>query len=227
MNLQGLQGCGDVPQGSSVRAHMRGHRCPAQNSTPPYQAISVDAPQAPQPISLLQIPSELMVRILLFLSPLDIISCGRTCRTLHDLCSESILRYLIQMERCAVRDDMSPGLSYPERLRILKQREETWKVLDFHRFLQASVPFEVTSLYDFTGGAFFLSRIHHYANREAAMGYSYVTLPSLSNPQDQKLEWKEFSFDTEMLDFGLAVHEHDLIAVLTACVISYSFLPRV
>ena len=207
MNIRDLQGCEDVPQDSPVRAHMGGHRCSAQNITLPLQATSVDALQAPQQIPLLQIPPELMIHILLLLSPLDIISCGRTCRTLHDLCSDSILRYLIQMERCAMRDDMSPGLSYPERLRILKNREEAWKVLDFRRFFQASVPFEFANVFDFTGGAFFLGRKHPSAGRETRMGCSYITLPSLSNPQDQKLEWKEFSLETDMLDFGLRSEE--------------------
>ena len=96
MNLRGLQGCEDDPPGSPVQAHMGEHRCPAQNCTPPRQAISVDALQAPQPISLLQIPPELIIRILLSLSPLDIVSCGRTCRTLYDLCSDSILRYIFR-----------------------------------------------------------------------------------------------------------------------------------
>jgi hypothetical protein len=131
------------------------------------------------------------------------------------------------MERCAVRDDMSPGSSHPERLRILKHREEAWRVLDFRGFLQASVPFKSTTLYDFTCRAFFLSRKYHRANNEITMGYSYITLPSLSNVQDKKLEWKDFSLETEMLGFGLAVHEHDLIAALTACVVSSSFLSRV
>ena len=201
-------------------------RCPAQNTTPSQQAISVHVLQAPQRVPLLQIPPELIARILLCLSPLDIISCGRTCRTLYDLCRDSILRYLIQLERCAVRDDSGPGLCFPERLRILKHREEAWKVLDFRTFLQASVPFETTGLYDFTGGAFFLSRKHYCANRETTMGYSYIALPSLSDAQDQKFEWMNFSLETEMLDFGLAVHEHDLIAVLTACVVSCSLLSR-
>src|SRR5260221_11411546 len=95
INPRGLQGPQDDPQGSPVRAHMTGNRCSAQNTTPPHQAIFVDVLQAPQPISLLQIPPELVIRILLFLSPLDIVSCGRTCRTLYDLCSDPILCYII------------------------------------------------------------------------------------------------------------------------------------
>jgi len=167
-------------------------------------------------MSLLHFPPELMTRILLCLSPLDIISCGRTCRILYDLCNDSTLRYLVQMERCAVSDDMSPGLYYPERLHILKKREEAWAMLDFRRSVEVFVPFNPTSLYDFTGGTFFLGTGLDCDSRRLTVGYSYITLPSLSDPQDQNLEWKECSLETQILDFGLAVEEHDLIAAVTA-----------
>jgi len=161
----------------------------------------MDASQALQPISLLQIPPELMTHILLYLSPLNIILCARTCGFLHDLCSDSALRYLVQMERCSVSDDLSPGLSYPERLRLVKEREEAWEMLNFRKSIQASVPFTSTGIYDLTNGAFFLD----CANHGTATGYSYITLPSLSTVQDQKMEWKEFSLEIEMLSFGLGL----------------------
>ena len=91
------------------------HRHSSQYDIPSLQAavFSVDAFQAaPPPISLLHIPSELIIRILLYLSPHDIISCGRACRMLHDLCSYPDLCYLVQMERYAVSDDLS-GLRAP------------------------------------------------------------------------------------------------------------------
>ena len=220
INLQGIKkGCGDDPPSLPDRADIGNY---ARNITPSHPVVSVDAPQALQPISLLQIPPELVTRILSYLSPLDIISCARTCRILHDVCSASALRYLVQMERCSVSDDLSPGLSYPERLRIVKEREEAWEMLDFRKSIQASTPFESNGLYDLTSGAFFL----HCANHGTTTGYSYITLPSLSSVQDQKLEWKEFSLETEMLNFGLAVDEHDMIAVLTACAFPYSYSTR-
>src|SRR5260221_12006373 len=94
--------------------------------------------------SLLDIPPELISSILLYLSPHDILACRTTCRTLCDLCGESHWRYLVQMERSAVSDDMSPGLCYPDRLRILEKREEAWETLDFRKSVQVDMPFEST-----------------------------------------------------------------------------------
>lgn len=169
-------------------------------------------------MSLLHIPPELATRILLYLSPRDIISCGRTCRMLYDLCSCSALRYLVQMERCAVSDDMRPGLGYLERLRVLENREETWATLDFRRSVQVPVPFSSTSIYDFTGGALLLGTALDPESRRDTTGYSQIALPSLSDMEGEKLEWKWCNLEEKMLDIGLAVHEHDLIAALTAWV---------
>ena len=124
-----------------------------------------------------------------------------------------------------MNDDMRPGLGYPERLRILENREEAWATLDFRKSVQLSVPFDLTGTYDLTGGALILGTRPSSANYHPIVGYSYVSLPSLSDSQHQNLEWKGISLDTEMLDFGLAAHEYDLIAILTACVFPALFLP--
>ena len=199
---------------SLVRADISGHRgCSTQDITF-HQVISVDAHPVPQRISLLDLPPELVTRVLLHLSPLDIISCRRTCRVLYDLCSDSTFRYLIQLERCALSDDMSPGLSYPERLRILEKREEAWAMLDFRRSVDVPVPFISTHHWRFTGGALLIGTALDDEIWGHAGGHSYITLPSLSDAQDQNSKWKGTDFGTEVLQFELAVHDHDLIAVL-------------
>ena len=165
-------------------------------------------------MSLFHIPPELMTRILLYLSPHDIISCARTCRMLYDMCSVPVLRYLVQMERCAVGDDMCPGLGYLDRLQILEKREEAWAMLNFRGSVQVSVPFDASNIYDLTGGAFLQGNIFDCTSQRPT-GYTFVSLPSLFDPQDQKSEWKSLNLETQILEFGLAVHEHDLIAILT------------
>jgi len=177
-------------------------------------------------VSLLHIPPELISYILLYLSARDIISCRRTCRALYDLCNDSLMSYLVQMERYAVCDDIHPGLSYPERLRILEKREEAWATLQFRRSMPVCVPFDSTGIYDFTGGAFLLgTRLSGAASsRRLTEGYSYLSLPPLSPVRDQELEWASRRLGVQVLDVGLAVHEHDLIAALTAWVSScFSF----
>ncbi|KAH9038808.1 hypothetical protein EDB85DRAFT_392455 [Lactarius pseudohatsudake] len=167
-------------------------------------------------LTLLDIPPELIVSIILCLSPHDIMSCQGTCRTLCGVCKDTALRYLVELERHGVSDDLRPGISYPERLLLLQRREEAWANLDFRKSVQVTVPFESTGIYDFTGGAFLLGTRLHSASRRPTIGYSYLTPPSLSSTDDQKLKWQEISLGIQILDVGMAVHEHDLIAALTA-----------
>ena len=174
--------------------------------------------------SLLHIPPELISCILQYLSPIDIISSQRTCRTLYNLCNDSNLRYLVQMERSGVSDDLRSGLCHSDRLHILERREEAWEALDFRKTVQVCVPFDSTGIYDFTGGAFLLGTRLYSASRRPTIGYSYVSLPSLPEEQDhQELQWTGLNLGIQILDVGLAVHEHDLIAALTACVLSLFF----
>ncbi|KAI9431717.1 hypothetical protein H4582DRAFT_2003725 [Lactarius indigo] len=167
-------------------------------------------------LTLLDIPPELIVSIILYLQPHDIISCQRTCRTLCGVCKDTALRYLVQLERFGVSDDLRPGIPYPERLLLLQRREEAWASLDFRKSVQVIVPFESTGIYDFTGGAFLLGTRLHSASRRPTIGYSHLTLPSLSSTEDQKMEWQGTDLGIQILDIGMAVHEHDLIATLTA-----------
>jgi hypothetical protein len=123
------------------------------------------------------------------------------------------------MERCGVNDDLHPGLCYPDRLRILERREKAWEILDFRKPVQVCVPFDSTGIYDFTGGAFLLGTSLHSASHPPASGYSYVSLPSLMEEEGQKeVQWMGVNLGIQILDVGLAVQEHDLIAALTACV---------
>ena len=227
IDRRGQQGGKDNPLGSLARADMSGHRSCPQNTIPVVAAVPVNVLGASPSISLLNFPPELITRIFLYLSPLDIISCGRTCQILYGLCNDSALRYLVQMERCSVSEDMSPGMPYSERLRLLEEREDAWAMLKFRKSMQASVPFASTGTYDLDGGAFFLSTRLDCTSDQTTMGYSYLALPSLSNAQHYKLDWKEFNVEAEMLDFGPAVHEHDLIAVLTVYVVSCSHSSQV
>jgi hypothetical protein len=104
------------------------------------------------------------------------ISCQRTCRTLYNLCNDSNLRYLVQMEHCGVNDDLHPGLCYLDCLRILKRCEKAWAMLKFCKPVQVCVPFDSTGIYDFTGGAFLLGTRLYNASHRPMIRYSYRVL---------------------------------------------------
>lgn len=166
--------------------------------------------------SLLHIPPELIIRTLQYLPPRDIISCRRTCRKVYNICNEPFLRYLVQMERCGARDDLRAVLCYPDRLRILERHEEAWEILEFRNSVQVNVPFDSSGIYDFTGGTLLLGTRICELSGQSSVGFSYISLPSVE--QYQKLQWIERDIGINILDVGLAVHEHDLIAALTTCV---------
>ncbi|KAI0272990.1 hypothetical protein BGY98DRAFT_936521 [Russula aff. rugulosa BPL654] len=92
------------------------------------------------------------------------------------------------MECCGVNDDLRPSLCYPDRLHILEKRENAWATLDFCKPIQVCVPFDSTGIYDFTGGAFLLGTRLYSASRRPTIGYSYVSLPSVSEAEENQKE---------------------------------------
>ncbi len=58
----------------------------------------------------------------------------------------------------------------------------------FSSAIQVCVPFDSTGIYDFTGGAFLLGTRLYSASRRPTAGYSYVSLPSLSEAEEEEEE---------------------------------------
>jgi hypothetical protein len=107
-------------------------------------------------------------------------------------------------------------------IRVLENREEAWATLDFRRTVQVPVPINSSRVYDTTGGTLFLSKALDLEGSRVRAGYSYVTLPSLSDAQGENLEWKWCNLEAEIVDIGCAVHEHDLISCSDGVSISCS-----
>jgi hypothetical protein len=89
-------------------------------------------------------------------------------------------------------------------------------MLNFHRSINIPIPFNQCTHWSFADGALSFGTALDYEDRGSAIGHSYVTLPSLSDAQDQKSEWKSHRFETEVMDVELAMLEHDMMAALTA-----------
>lgn len=169
-------------------------------------------------LNFLALPPELLIKILGFLTLKDLLSCERCCSQLRQCFTNStFLQYLAHLEIAGVEDDHRPGLSYSERLDALTRREIAWKNLEPTSKLSVTVPFHSTGIYDFTGGAFLLGTRLHEAHRRPTFGYSYLRLPPSTELACSGIrKWSYVDLQKPIIDIGLAVHEHDLIAVMTA-----------
>jgi hypothetical protein len=169
---------------------------------------------------LLKLPLELVTRILSFLYIPDLVSCQLTDRFLFNVIKDSVLlRYLIATEAACVEDNPHCNLSLSERLEQLKRREEAWSCcrIDFRR--EVPLQRKSTSIYDLTGGVYLLGDSRNgdltSFRRPLTTGLSYLTLPSLSSHEPT---WSRLDIKRNIIDIGLAIHEHDLIAIVTSFV---------
>ncbi|GJE99684.1 F-box protein [Phanerochaete sordida] len=107
-------------------------------------------------VGWLDLPTELLIEILKYLNPRDILHCQAVCRTLRDIvadCAE--LQYFIEL----TADNLVEGFpkhgapSSAERLRLLLERRRRWRELDWTKKHVVPIP-GACQAYEFVGGAF-------------------------------------------------------------------------
>ncbi|KAJ3869354.1 hypothetical protein EV359DRAFT_30136 [Lentinula novae-zelandiae] len=159
---------------------------------------------------LYHLPNELVAHIFLFCTFKDILSFQATCRLFHEIITtSSSIQYRIALEISGLEDNPQHELSIPDRLQLLQRREAAWTLFQ-PNFIQ-TVPVKNTAvvIYELSGGTYLLSGI----SRDSI---NHLRLPS--TPSDPTPCWDHIPVADELLDFGLAVTEHDLIGVLTTLV---------
>ncbi|RDB20399.1 hypothetical protein Hypma_012541 [Hypsizygus marmoreus] len=158
------------------------------------------------PNLLLDLPPELVVRILCYLHLPDVLSCTRTHSSLLALTKDFVvLQYHMATQTAMVADNPHCNLPISERFDMLKRREEGWKKfrVDFRKTIPVKhVP---SGIYEMTGGIFLLGD----TTRKAL---HYLTLPSKATDEPS---WSRIDIDSTMVDIGLSIYEHDLVAVVT------------
>ena len=175
----------------------------------------MDVP-TPSSTALLDLPNELIIKILSHLTHQDLIACQLSNSALYTTIKASvILQFQIALSRFKATDNLSCPLSVSERLQALKDSEDAWTFLrqDFKR--RITVNFEVSGIYDLTDGVFLLGN----ASRTAL---HYTKLPSSI---DDDVIWKKIqlnrgpiSGEGTIIDMGFCIQEHDLLAVVTTWV---------
>jgi len=92
------------------------------------------------PCPLLDIPTELLVRILSHFSCDDLYLLQGTCRRFKDIISGTpYLEYLLHTGVNNVDDLLPPDVPFPERVQLLKRHERSWSGLRFNLFSEFSI----------------------------------------------------------------------------------------
>ncbi|KAI0937664.1 hypothetical protein AcV7_003637 [Taiwanofungus camphoratus] len=175
--------------------------------------------------SLLSLPPELIVRILACLTLSDLVSCRRACKCLNAIIkTTTLLQYLIETQVAGVEDNPASSLALVDRLRLLRARETAWHHLQSSRTTPIEVKHFPSSIYDLTGGVFLLGESLRwtFGAWRSTDSLRFVRLPAVADSADshsnvsrQDSPWSRIELKGNIMDVGLAVQEHDLIAVVT------------
>ncbi|KAJ7058881.1 hypothetical protein C8F01DRAFT_1371039 [Mycena amicta] len=163
---------------------------------------------------LLDLPPELILGCLLYLSLDDIASCLRVGNSLlARIISDSLaLRYRVEQELAGVEENPGAMLDLPTsvRLETLREREHRW-----HTFCPAArytIPYPkscIPFLYAIESGLWFLAEAENSA-AELAISLHYVDLSPAAQHQ-----WRIAFTGTPFANFTTALEEHDLLVIIS------------
>ncbi|KAG5649615.1 hypothetical protein H0H81_002831, partial [Sphagnurus paluster] len=155
---------------------------------------------------LLELPPELILRVLCHLDLIDLLRASQVHSKLHrTIQSFPVLQYRIATQSACVEDNEHSDLPVSERLRILKNREEAWATcrIDFWRTIP--LPHKPSDIDDLTGGIYFsIDESHHILH--------YLRLPSSISDE---VKWEKIDVPKRLIAIGLSIYQHDLIALIT------------
>jgi hypothetical protein len=165
----------------------------------------------------LDLPTELIVQILLELPLPDLFACLRTNRRLFQSFRNSVpLQYWIEAQIACVEDNPKSDLDLFKRLAQLKHREHAWAHFDYNFITPIHVQRISAGIYDLTPYFYFLGDAAGL-DRSINTAVNYVQLPSSkSSPAPP---WSQIDIGRPIVDFATAIEEHNLIALVTSSVI--------
>lgn len=159
----------------------------------------------------LDLPAEVIIQIFSYLALADAIAISSVnvfLRTCFKSSPQLQLRFASQI--AAVTDNSHCRLDLNNRLHLLTKLEDGWSnfQIDFDKALP--ILHEPFGIYDLTDGIYLMGdssqKVLHYCR-----------LPS---SVDDPMVWSRIDVDPSLsiVDVGLSIYEHDLIAVVSTCV---------
>ncbi|KAJ7598807.1 hypothetical protein C8J56DRAFT_174412 [Mycena floridula] len=158
---------------------------------------------------LLDLPYELLERIFLLVNATDIPNISLVNWTIHGIITRSIsIQVLVEHHLAGTQDNVQHPLTPKERLDLLQRRQEAWFTMTPEFSTKIPCNFFSGNLYDLTDNTYVLGDLSRRKLHWIRLPDSPGHIPSWNtfDPEDQV---------GPMVDFGLAISEHDLIALVT------------
>lgn len=166
---------------------------------------------------LQDLPVELILRILSFLNLPGLIATRSTSRLFYQIIDTSVLlQYIMSMQAYGVEDNAESTLNVAERLDRLRKHEDAWSNLKIAFTKTIDVHNPTSGIYDLTSGVYLLGEGSRY-HRRLTTAVHWLQLPSSLHEEPK---WNKIDVGAKIVDIGLAIREHDLIAVVTSYVLS-------
>ena len=188
--------------------------------------------------SFQDIPPDILLRIFTFLDVEGILSFSSSNRYLRELYQNSILiayrEALFEAGMIDISDaSTSPSFTIREKLTLLKQRQESWRTLrmrtcyneevgrDMPSPTRVRLNFKSSRMYDLSCG------VYVRGGDEGSAGVQSIRILDLYAAQAEgnrakiagqlSLDWASIRVgkDESIIDFGLALREHDLVILIT------------
>ncbi|KAF9481520.1 hypothetical protein BDN70DRAFT_876157 [Pholiota conissans] len=169
------------------------------------------------PTQILDIAPEILIKILKNLHFIDILSCAQTCQTMSEIIRSSLeLDYYKHLHVAGLLDNPRCYLPLSERLGRLKEREQRWNAFEYKTNSVYPVPHNTSNLFEISPSTIVMG-IALDNGKPGTKGLQTAQLATLDTDQgDIPLAWKDFKSQADILEIGVAIEEHDLIA----CIVS-------
>jgi len=160
------------------------------------------------PYILLDLPTELLVKILTYLPVADLFSVRWTCRTLGDIIAgTAYLQYIIHAYIDGVEDSLPPDFPYSERLELLRRHQQSWSAPQFDFFTECVANMSYPNHFVFQDGYLIYEKL-----RANPQQYGYTDL--YSTARNEEVCWVHITMDNghlpRLYNLAFAV-DHNLV----------------
>lgn len=176
-----------------------------------------DAATTCRSCTLLNVSTELIIKILAYLPVDDLFSVQCTCRTIRDIIAgTACLQYIIRAYINGVNDFLPPDFPHSERLELLRRHEQAWSGLQLNLFTKCVINIPLSGRFTLQDGYLIYEILTSRPSR-----YGYADLFSATT--DEELCWVHITMDGDHLDLSTETTfavDHDLMITIRYCIIS-------